>query len=307
MEGKISKASDALFALWSKKLEPTLCKLKKEYIDTRCSDDEMFKWWDILGKHQKKSKHGEIIEALNFISCTRLRDLMKHLSSSIDANCKELHSKNAEIQKSEAMIQNLQSQLDKLLAEQLALSEKCKNHKGTIADLKAKLNEQEFMSPKTLNSDGAKKHVHFLEEVTSCDDSRTFSSEEACATAQKSVPISVLKVMQHRNSAESWTRTHGVKKALESHENPQTSGEHSKQPCGKDSRFCNSCHKIGHTEEKCWSLGRGRPPPYFQKDRKPLSKGRNQCSFAGKTLSELTALFMQGLQLLTSLASGLAA
>ncbi|XP_052442966.1 uncharacterized protein LOC127984361 [Carassius gibelio] len=114
-------------------------------------------------------------------------------------------------------------------------------------------------------SSGTEKHVHFLEEVTCCDESRTFSSEEACATAQDSVPISVLKEMQHHNSAESWTRAQGVKKALEIHENPQTSGEHSKQTCGKDSRFCSSCQKIGHTEEKCWSLGRGRPPPYFLK------------------------------------------
>lgn len=301
MEGKISEKSDVLFALWSKKVEPTLSKLKKQYIGIKCSDDEMLKWWDIIGKHQKKSKRGEIIEALNFISCIRLRDVTTHLFSSIDAKCKEVHSKNAEAQKSELKIQDLQTQLDNLLAEQLALTEKCKKHKETIADLKAKLNAQK--SPKTLNSDGAKKHVHFLDEVNCSDESGMFCSE---ATAQESVPISVLKVMRHRNSAESCTRTHGVQ-ALESHENPQTPGEHSKQPCGKENRFCSSCQKVGHTEEKCWSLGRGRPPPYFQKNRKPHFKGKDQRSIAGKSLSELTALFMQGLQLLTSLASGLAA
>lgn len=99
-------------------------------------------------------------------------------------------------------------------------------------------------------SNETEKHVHFLEEVTCCDESRTFKSEEACATAQDSVPISVLEEMQQHNSAESWTRAFGVKKALESHENPQTSGEHSKQTCGKDSGFCSSCQKIGHTDEK---------------------------------------------------------
>ena len=53
--------------------------------------------------------------------------------------------------------------------------------------------------------------------------------------------------------------------------------------------------------------GKG-PPPHIQKNTKPLSKSKNQRSaHTGKTLSELTALFMQGLQLLTSLASGLAA
>jgi len=264
----------------------------KEYIDFKCPDEELLQWWDTIGKHQKKSKHDEIIEALNFIRCTRLRELTSCLFSSIDAKCKEVQSKNAEAQKSEAKIKDLQTQLDKLLAEQLALTEKCKNHKENIADLKAKLN--------------AKKHVH-LEEVTCSNESETFSSENACATALESVPISVLKVMQHRNSAESCTRTHGVQ-AFESRENPQTPGERSNQPYGKESRFCSSCQKIGHKEVKCWSLGRGRPPPYFQKNSKPLSKSKNlRSAHTGKTLNELTALFMQGLQLLTSLASGLVA
>ncbi|MEI4927691.1 hypothetical protein Q8G50_34805, partial [Klebsiella pneumoniae] len=70
MKGKIS--SDILFALWSEKVEPTLSKLKKEYIGIKSSDDEMFRYWELNGQHQKKSKHGEIIEALNFISCKRL-------------------------------------------------------------------------------------------------------------------------------------------------------------------------------------------------------------------------------------------
>ncbi|XP_058602619.1 uncharacterized protein LOC131521687 [Onychostoma macrolepis] len=64
------------------------------------------------------------------------------------------------------------------------------------------------------NRNGAEKHVHFLEEVTSCDDSRTLSSWKACATAQDSVPVSVLKVMQHNNGTESCTRMHGVREAL---------------------------------------------------------------------------------------------
>ena len=127
MEGKKSDNNDVLFALWRKKVEPTLCKLKKEYIGIKCPDEEMLQWWDTIGKHQKKSKHGEIIEALNFISFTRLRELTTCLSSSIDAKCEEVQSKNAEAQKSEAKIQDLQTQLDKLLAEQLALTEKCKN------------------------------------------------------------------------------------------------------------------------------------------------------------------------------------
>lgn len=299
MEGKISEKSDILFALWSKKVEPTLCKLKKEYIGIKCSDDEMLRWWDVIGKHQKKSKHGEIIEALNFISCTRLHELTKFLFSSIDAKCKEVHSKNAEVQKSESKIQDLQSQLDNLLAEQLALTEECKKHKETIADLKAKLNAK--MAPKMLNSDGAKKHVHFLDKVTCPNESGMFCSE---AIVQESVPISVIKVMQHEKSAESCTRMHGV--ASERHKNPKTPGVHSRQPSGKENRFCSSCLKIGHIEEKCWSLGKGRPPPYFQKNRKPHFMGKNQHSTAGKTLSELTALFMKGLQLLSSLASGLA-
>jgi len=40
MEGKNSDNSDVLFVLWSKKVEPTLCKLKKEYIDFKCPDEE---------------------------------------------------------------------------------------------------------------------------------------------------------------------------------------------------------------------------------------------------------------------------
>ncbi|MGL4897012.1 MAG: hypothetical protein ACRC31_01070 [Cetobacterium sp.] len=296
--------SDVLFDLWSKKVEPTLCKFR---IDIRCSDAEMFQWWDILGKHHKKSKHGKIIEALNYVSCTRFRDLMANLSSSLNAKCKELRSKSEEAQISEAKIQDLQSQLDKLQAEQLTLNEKCKNHKSTISDLKLKLIAREFMPPKTLKSDGGKKHVHFLEEVTSSNKSRKISSDEACATAQERVPISVLKVMH--NSTDICNKMHGVA-AIEGHENPQTPGEHSKQPCGKNSRFCSSCYKIGHTEEKCWSLGRGRPPPYFLKQGKPLLKGKDHrftCNKSSKTLNALTALFMQGIQLLTSFASGLAA
>jgi len=36
-----------------------------------------------------------------------------------------------------------------------------------------------------------------------------------------------------------------------------------KPHCAKLNRFCDSCHKTGHTEEKCWPLGSGRPKPYF--------------------------------------------
>lgn len=136
---------------------------------------------------------------------------------SIDAKCEELHSKKTEAQKSEAKIQDLQLQLNNLIAEQ-----KCKNHKDIIADLSAKLKAHESMSPKTLNSGWTKKHVHFLEEMTCCDDSGMICSEEGCATAPESVLLSVLKVMQHCNSAESCTTTHGQKEALESDENPQT-------------------------------------------------------------------------------------
>ncbi len=66
------------------------------------------------------------------------------------------------------------------------------------------------------------------------------------------------------------------------------------------------------TEEKCWSLGRGRLPPYFQKSRKLLSKGKDRQSAhsknysAGKTITVLTALFVQGLHPLISLSSPVA-
>ena len=46
----------------------------------------------------------------------------------------------------------------------------------------------------------------------------------------------------------------------------------------KASRFCNSCHKVGHDEQQCWTLGLGKPPPYYLKRRernKPPHKQQN--------------------------------
>jgi len=108
---------------------------------------------------------------------------------------------------------------------------------------------------------------------------------------------------------ESRKQIHDEVAVLECHENPPFTGEFRKPHGGKLSRFCNSCHKTGHTEEKCWSLGRGRPPPYFKKCRRPHSDDTNQCPArnqspnASKPLTELTTLVTQGLQLLASFAS----
>jgi len=44
------------------------------------------------------------------------------------------------MQRHKCLRQDLQIQLENLLAKHLALTENCKNHKYTIADLKAKLN-----------------------------------------------------------------------------------------------------------------------------------------------------------------------
>ena len=86
MEGNKSDNSDVLFALWSKKVEPIL---NSKYVPKNLnSDDEILTYWQILGRHDKKSKHGEIIEALNYMRFKRLRELTTCLSSSIDAKCK---------------------------------------------------------------------------------------------------------------------------------------------------------------------------------------------------------------------------
>lgn len=83
---------------------------------------------------------------------------------------------------------------------------------------------------------------------------------------------------------------------LECHENPPSAGEFSQQHWGKLNRFYSSCQKTGHTEEKCWSLGRGRPPPYFLRRRQSHSNdtnqhtASNQNSNASKALTELTTL-----------------
>lgn len=304
MEGLISKESDVLFALWTEKVEPTLCKLSKEGLKLTDSESTLFAWWNVVGKNGKKSKRGDIIEALNYRSYSRLRNMTSVISSIIKTRCEEFDVQKSEAEKSEAKILDLQLQLDNLLAEQLALAEKCRNQKDTIADLKAMLKAQKFVSSKMLNSNGIEKHVHFSDEVT-CNKSEMICSE---AVAQKSLPVSVLKVMQHQNSA---VKTHGVE-ALESLKNPQTSDDHSNQPSGEQNRLCMSCNKIGHREEKCWTSGEGRPPPYFLKKQKSLKSknqwsSRNKNSSVNNTLSELTALLIQGLQLLTSFAGGLAA
>ena len=112
---------------------------------------------------------------------------------------------------------------------------------------------------------------------------------------------------------ESRKQMHGEVAVLECHEDPPSAGEFRKPHCGKLNRFCNSCHKTGHTEEKCWSLGRGRPPPHFIKRRQSQSNDTNQhsaskqSSNASKTLTDLTTLDAQGLQLLVSFASRVAA
>lgn len=304
MEGFISKESDVFFALWTKKVEPTLCKLNKEGLELTDSVSTLFAWWDIIGKNGKKSKRGDIIEALNYMCYSKLRNVMSEIPSIIKARCEEFDDvQKSEAEKSEAKILDLKLQLDNLLAEQLALAEKCKSQKDTIADLKAMLKTQKFVSPKMLNSDGIKKHVHFSDEVT-CNESEMICSE---AVAKKSLPVSVIKVMPHHSAA----KTHGVE-ALESLKNPQTSDDHSNQPSGKQNRLCMTCKKFGHREEQCWTSGQGRSPPYFLRKRKSL-KSKNQWSSRNKnssddnTLSELTALLIQGLQLLTSFASGLAA
>lgn len=288
MEG-INLSNDILFALWSEKVEPTLSKLYKKGLNYNATTDDILTWWLTVGSEQRKSKHAEIIEALNFMTCKQLRKNNGIFESILNDKGDELRTKNAELQKSEAKIQNLQTQIDQLSSEQLALAKQCEKYKDIIADVRAKLIVRETKYPQMLNSDGTKKDA-------------TCTKENACSRTQKSVPISVIGVI-HQHA-----EPHGVKEALESHRPPEAPGEPSYKPGGKINRLCTSCHKIGHTEEKCWSLGRGRPPPYYLKCRKSLSKDRcKQSGFAGKTLTELTALFMQGLQLLTSLASGLAA
>jgi hypothetical protein len=485
-----------LFTLWAEKVEPTLYKLSKKGLNMDAIDNEIFTWWKTVGSKQKKSKHGEIIEALNFISYKRLDKSTKFLSSLMEIKCEEMHSKNAEAQMAEAKIQDLQTQLDKLLAEQLALTEKCKNHKYTIADLKANLNAEKSKSPNTLNSDGT-KNVHFLDEAACSNNHASFQTDEAFDKILKRVPISAFKVIRHPNGTESsirrpltvtecnsfkaeigpfplkgpfepwWRRivslkhafqlepkdiwqivissipdvliyktpqvlmtgtivqpmyhnepeseifnrlkqclrdlrgcspigwelifnrkqsseesfetyaenmfelfeeysgikdvnhnhvtllellltnagprvqqslTYGASPAqntfegivswatrlesrkqmhcevavLECHENPPFSGEFRKPHCGKQNTLCTSCHKTGHTEEKCWSVGKGRPPPYFIKRRQHSNdtnqrSASNQSSNASKTLTELTTLVTQGLQLLASFASRVAA
>lgn len=290
MEGSNS-SNDILFDLWSEKVESTLYKLYRKGLDYYATTDDILTWWRMVGVEQRKSKHADTIEALNFMTCKQLRKNTGIIKSILNAKSDELGTKNAELQKSEAKIQNLQTQIDQLSSEQLALAKQCEKYKDIIADVRAKLIVRDTKSPQTLNSYGTKQDA-------------TCTKENVFSRTQKSVPISVIGVMHQHAGIES----HDMKEALESHRPPEAPGEPSYKPGGKMNRLCNSCHKIGHTEEKCWSLGRGRPPPYYLKCRKSLSKGRcKQSGFAGKTLSELTALFMQGLQLLTSLASGLAA
>lgn len=290
MEGNNS-SNDILFDLWSEKVEPTLSKLYRKGLDYYATTNDILTWWCMVGSEQRKSKHAEIIEALNYMKCLELHKMDGQVKSILNSKCVELNTKNAELQKSEAKIQNLQAQIDQLSSEQLALAKQCEKYKDIIADVRAKLIVRDSKSPQTLNSNGTKKDA-------------TCTKENVFSRTQKSVPISAIGVMHHHAG----TEPHDVNEALESHRPPETPVEPSCRPGGKMNRLCSSCHKIGHTEEKCWSLGRGRPPPYYLKCRKSLSKGRcKQSGFAGKTLTELTALFMQGLQLLTSLASGLAA
>lgn len=291
MEGN-SMYYDVLFATWGARVKPILAQLQKKGLNIDATDDEIFTWWGRISQKQWKMKQAETVEALNYVYCMRLRQASHLFTSTIDANSAKLSAKNVELHQAEAKIQDLESQIAKLVSEQLALFKKYKTYEDFVADLKNKLSMQETMSTQTLNSDGAKKDA-------------TYKKEKACSRSQESVPISVIEVMQNHAGAE----PHGVD-ALESHRTPPV--ELSK-PDGKDNRLCSSCHKIGHTEDKCWSLGRGRPPPYYFKCGKQFSEGKGKQSannhklFVGKTLSELTALFMQGLQLLTSLAGGLAA
>ncbi|KAG1924734.1 hypothetical protein F2P79_025967, partial [Pimephales promelas] len=194
-----------LFTLWAEKVEPTLHKLSKKGLNMDAIDNEILTWWETVGSKQKKSKHDKIIEALNFISYKRLDKSTTFLSSLMDIKCEEVHSKNAEAKMSEAKIQDLQTQLDQLLTEQLALTEKCKNHKHTIADLKAKLIVEKSISPKTLNGDGT-KNVRFLNESACSNNPVPFQTDEACDKVLNKVSVSAFKVIRHPNGTESTIR-----------------------------------------------------------------------------------------------------
>lgn len=54
-----------------------------------------------------------------------------------------------------------------------------------------------------LNSNGNKKHMHFLDEATCSNDPVSIQTDVSGVKTLKSVPVSTLKVMRHPNGTES--------------------------------------------------------------------------------------------------------
>lgn len=107
------------------------------------TDNEIFTWWETVGSKQKKSKQGEITEAINYLNASTLCNTLKNVFAEVKAKSEELFTADSEAQKSQAKIEDLQSQLDKLVVDQLALAKKCEKYKDIIANLENKLLLQE--------------------------------------------------------------------------------------------------------------------------------------------------------------------
>lgn len=471
-----------LFTLWTENVEPVLYKLTRKGLDLDATSEDISIWWKTVGIKQKKCKHKEIIEALNYLNASSIRNNLKKVFANLKEKTEQLVTADSEAQKSQEKIEHLQSQLDKLLEDQVALAKRCEKYMDIIEDLKNKLIVQKLMPVRNTK---ANKHM-------------TSESEKADDISLQKVPVSALKIMKHPNGTETniqraltvhecnsfkaeigpfplkgpfqpwWRRVvrhkyafqlepkdiwqivftsipnvliykapqvlfdgtiiqpihpneseseilnrlklclcdlrgkspaeweliynrkqniaesfetyaenlfelfeeysgiddvtrnnpillgllveHAgphVQKALMAgasppkntfedivnwgtkvesrrqmrselaasgcHEDVKAIRQSSKIPCKKQDRFCCSCLKMGHTEQKCWSLNRGRPPPYFLRRRQSQSKDTeqhsrsSQNSTSSKTITELTNMAMQGLQLLASFASGLTA
>lgn len=66
-----------LFILWAEKLEPTLKRQTLEKVlNMDATDNEISIWGETVGSKQKKSKLGEIIDAINYLNASTLRNKM---------------------------------------------------------------------------------------------------------------------------------------------------------------------------------------------------------------------------------------
>ena len=240
---------EAMLQTWQGHVGKTLLKLRKKHLPADATNTDVYSYWMNIGSHKRKSKQAEIINALMFtvhsnLYCYGLSDMREQMEAAFQEEMR-------------VATLNFNQQVDFLESENALLAKMEKELKASMCLLIQHMNSQRNM----VSEVKAKGHIS---SVAVCD-SQSPSCTEISLFDESAVPKRATRLMCMENSQfdESAESKHAIR---------------------KQDKYCTFCLKLGHRIRKCWSLDRGRPPPYVIR-RRTRSEGAASTQSVGGNIT----------------------